>query len=123
LNKNAAECKPACCSGRVFDVYACGRTTENLSDRTSERSDLALEFRAWRNLLLENGNENRQLRRIESRIVLRITITRKGADANPSLAGWRLQRAANSVRKRLRNVRRYRVRASDNFDSYDGHAA
>jgi hypothetical protein len=123
LNQDAAERKPACCSGRVLDVHARDRTTDNLSDRLGEGGHLTFKFRARRNLFFEDGNENRQLRRIESRIILRISIARKGVNPNPGLSGRRFQRAANSVGKRLRNIRRHRVCASDNFDGHDWHAA
>lgn len=65
MNENAAERKPTRCSGRVLNMHARDRPTNSLGDCMAKQGDLGFEFRTLRSLPFENGDENRQLCRVE----------------------------------------------------------
>jgi hypothetical protein len=57
LNQPAAECNPSCCGGRVLNVDAGGRTTNDMCDRMRECGHFGLKHSASRRLPFENSDE------------------------------------------------------------------
>ena len=122
LNKLATESKATNRRGRIFDVHARDRTTNDLRDGPSERRDLDLELRAGRRLTFEDSNENRHFRCVDRRFVFRILVRPERTKANPSLTGRRIERAADGVGKRLYEKLRRALRITDKLHRNDWHA-